>query len=345
MASWVLAHPPWQSLARVRFRWDHLVKAGGWTSRQFLNTPTSSTDVETPMMREIKAYPYPTSSPDASLFEDPTEDYYDASEGISTTHDSTPVYPCSILKNLVMEGKYEDAERVHTELVRLGVEVRPHPIYHHVARHLLASPGIPSHARLDAFVKWWSLVPPRSEVDSRRSVGFILTETLRKDFVPDIPLIARFALLAASKGYAQQVAQDVITTLARYAPPQFTIKFLEDFCVSEWNYERSSGEHKHSPRDALQVLLRRDFKSWYSHAIHAFALANDFGPAVDAFKIAVSRQFFIRTTTYHLLRQKIRSSSDTQLARDVEALWEERCLAVGESAPNTIVCRSAFRLT
>ena len=278
MASWVLAHPPWHSLARVRLRWDMLANAGSWmrTGRHFLNTPTLSLAVdlneETPAMREIKAYPYPSNPPDASLFED-ADEYATVSmaheEKKPTLFDipwGSP--PCTLLKHLVQAGRYEDAEKVYAELKDMNVEIRPHPVYHFIARKILSTPDLAPQQRLKEFVKWWSLVPATK--DLARSVGFIRAEILRKDHVPDIPLIANFALLAASKGYAIQVAQDVIYVISRYAPPSFTKHFLEEFCISQWKYETRKTVHEHLRRraDTLTKFHFLQILAWCRLQLH-----------------------------------------------------------------------------
>ncbi|TFK89930.1 hypothetical protein K466DRAFT_644678 [Polyporus arcularius HHB13444] len=350
MASWVIAHPPWQSLSRLRFRFDALVRPGVMTSKHFLNTPTLSADTETPMMKEIKAYPYPSVSPDSSLFEDPDDAYIHAAGSAAEYATSLPenrsqTDPCYTLHRLVAEGKYEDADRVHTELVEHGVEIRPHPVYHFIARKFLDTHDIPSQARVDAFVKWWSLVPPRSEWDCRRSVGFILTETLRKDAVPDIPLIARFALLAASKGYGIQVSVDVINTLARYAPRSFTIQFLEQFCIAVWKYETSLPAYQESPQRVAKDLIEVQFRAWYSSVVGAFAAAGEFAPAMAALRIACKRNIFVSQETYVYLLRRLELANEKEHVRALEALWEEQTHAIGLEIPTTPQAAEAMKIT
>ncbi|KAI0720770.1 hypothetical protein C8T65DRAFT_273896 [Cerioporus squamosus] len=340
MASWVIAHPPWQSLSRFRLRFDILVRPAGMTSKQFLSTPTLSVDTETPMMKEIKAYPYPSVSPDASLFEDPDDDYIHAAGSVAEYATFLPenrkqTDPCYTLHRLVAEGKYEDADRVHAELVEHGVEIRPHPIYHFIARKLLDTHDIPSQARVDSFVKWWSLVPPKSDWDCRRSVGAILTEILRKDAVPDIPLIARFALLAASKGYGSQVSTNVLCVLARFAPPNFTVQFLEQICIAAWKYETSLPAYQESPQKVAKNLLEVKFRAWYSAVVGEFAAAGDLGPAMTALKVACERNIFVNQRTYTYLLRRLDLAKEKEHVQTLERLWEGQARAIGIDPPTT----------
>ncbi|PIL23558.1 hypothetical protein GSI_14871 [Ganoderma sinense ZZ0214-1] len=341
MASWVLAHPPWHSLARVRLRWDMLANAGGWmrTGRHFLNTPTLSLAVdlneETPAMREMKAYPYPSSRPDASLFED-TDEY--ATVSIAREEEKPALFdipagspPCTLLKHLVQAGRYEDAERVHAELKELNVEIHPHPVYHFIARKILSTPDLAPQKRLEDFVKWWSLVPDTNDLATSskdrvpatknlaRSVGFILSEILRKDHVPDIPLIANFALLAVSKGYATQVAQDVIYVISRYAPPGFTQHFLEEFCISEWKHETKKTVHEHR-RCRADTLTKFHFRAWYSGAILSHIDCGRQDSALQLLELAASRNIWVTQHTYRRFISSLAAIGrlkDARVVRDI----------------------------
>ncbi|KAI1788683.1 hypothetical protein LXA43DRAFT_894242 [Ganoderma leucocontextum] len=337
MASWVLAHPPWHSLARVRLRWDTLVNAGGWvrTGRHFFNTPTLSLGVdlneETPAMREIKAYPYPSHPPDTSLFEETTEEYATVSlagkEKESALFDIPPGSPpCTLLKRLVQAGRYEDAERVHTELREMNVDIHPHPVYHFIARKVLSTPGLAPHKRLEAFVKWWSLVPATTGL--ARSVGSILAETLRNDHVPDIPLIANFALLAASKGYATQVAQDSIYPIARYSPLEFTKRFLEEFCIATWNYE-TKPTAPHDLKRRAQTLIQLHFRAWYSTAVLSLIDCGRHRPALQLLELAASRNIWVAQSTYKRLVSSLHAAGRREDARAVECIQRRQNFVPG----------------
>ena len=331
MASWVLAHPPWHSLARVRLRWDMVVNASGWmrTGRHFVNSPTLSLAVdlnqETPAMREMKAYPYPSQSPDASLFED-ADEYATVSvaseEKESALFDIAPGSPpCTLLKHLVKAGRYEDAERVYTELTEMNVDIHPHPVYHFVARKILSTPDLAPQKRLEGFMKWWSLVPAAEDLS--RSVGFILTEILRKDHVPDIPLIANFALLAASKGYAIQVAHDTIYPIARYSPPDFTKRFLEEFCIAEWKYETKTTTAKDLKR-RVQNLTQSHFRAWYSGAILSLADCHRHDSALQLLEIAASREIWVTQYTYKRLKSSLHIAGKPADARAVKHIQRQQ---------------------
>ncbi|KAH9847440.1 hypothetical protein C2E23DRAFT_498950 [Lenzites betulinus] len=311
MGSWVLAHPPWHALARVRLRWDVFVRAGTWNSRQFLNTPPLTAD--TPAMQQIRAYPYPETAPDNSLFEDISNDYQAATQETEAHTGSYPLHvevdhPSSLLRNLVMEEKYQDANRVYTELLDMGAEIPPHPAYHFAAREVLYDTKLAPADRLEAFVKWWSLVPSRGETGCYREVRGALTHLLRGLPAPDIPLIVRFGLLAASKGYVFQVAGKVIPTVARYAPTQVTLRFLEELCTAAWDFESSLATTNRSPSETreTQALLTRS-SEWYCLGIKELAFVQRTGAALEVLQLARSRDIEVSLDTYDILLNKLSS--------------------------------------
>ena len=350
MASWVLAHPPWHSLARVRVPWDTLVKAGGWTrtGRHFLNTPTLSLNVdlneETPSMQHIKAYPYPTTSPDSSLFEDATEEYATAAPVDSESAPSdipTDSPPRTLLESLVLAGRYEDAERVYTELTDLDNVIQPHPMYHLIARKVLSTPGLTSQKRLETFMKWWSLVPAGRDADCSRSVGFILTELLRKDHSPDIPLIAGFALLAASKGYATQVGVDCIQKIAYYAPSDFTERFLQEFCIAAWNYETRQDEQK-PPSQHAEDLIQRHFRNWYSAAVSSLAGSGQHRSALQLLRLAHSRKLWIRWDAYKRIVTAFQAQGDWKAIRTAQRIRAGKSFRYGDDEQSSLVRTSRW---
>ncbi|KAI0656928.1 hypothetical protein C8Q70DRAFT_304237 [Cubamyces menziesii] len=306
MAAWVLAHPPWQALSRVRSRWDILVKSGPWTSKQFFSTASIST--ETPAMRQVKAYPYPDAAPDTSLFEDSTDEYREASGDtdaqLSTfeTSSADSNHPSNLLKSLVKQGRFQDASRVHTELTNMGVEILPHPVYHFAARQALRDHALSREQRVAIFMKWWSLFPSRTEVDGARSVYSIVAELLRNSTTLDILLVKQFAVLAATKGHVS-IASEVIPVVARYTSPEAAFGFLEDFCRAALGFKASlakQGEHHDAGHDNKSIFYV-DTRNWYSLLISELAATQRSFAALDILRLARARRIPISPAAYTAL--------------------------------------------
>ncbi|KAI0350851.1 hypothetical protein OH77DRAFT_996056 [Trametes cingulata] len=344
MASGVLAHPPWHALFRVRLRWDGLVKSGNWTRKHFLSTPPLAT--ETPAMRQVMAHPYPEQAPDATLFEEAGEEYHEGAAGTeeftALKHmDAAVNSPSLLLKELVKAGKYEDATRVLGELVDMGVEIVPHPVYHFAACDALLNQNLSQDERVEAFAQWWSYFPPRTEVkDAPRSLKSVLALLSRNDPAPDIPLIIRFALLAASKGYAPLIAQEIITTVARYATAEVSLGFLEDFCATALDYEKSLAKG-HRPSRRKGRLFPGSIPFWYGQAINELALSGRSSSALALLRRARSHGMRIGWFAYDALCRQLRLESKSDKVTAVMHMWrmqqrgeEEFESLAGEASPS-----------
>ncbi|KAI8976690.1 hypothetical protein BD414DRAFT_539236 [Trametes punicea] len=328
MSAWVLAHPPWHALTRLRLRWDAYVKPLPWTSKQFLSMPPLST--ETPAMRDIKAYPYPSAPPDPSMFEEATNEYREAATDTEAVAALYPAvvdvdHPSTLLKNLVLEGRLQDASRVHAELLDMGFEIPHHPVYHFAARQALRDPELSQKERVDALIKWWSLVPPKTEADSYRSVKSILAETLRNDIAPDIPVLIQFAILAASKGYALEVSHDIIRAVARYAPSRVVLPFLKQFCAAAWKVKL--------PEDSADRLRNRlfihDWPLWHCFAIEELAYYGRTRLALDVLRVARARDFPLSQSAYRALLRALQRESDDDAIAMVQTVRNSQRRAQG----------------
>ncbi|CDO70523.1 hypothetical protein BN946_scf184569.g66 [Trametes cinnabarina] len=315
MAAWVLAHPPWHSLSRIRLRWDVLLKPQLRIHKQFLNIP--SLPAETPMMREIKAFPYPGTTPDSSLFEESTDEYQEAALDTHSASDLHPVpedagRPGVLLKELIKAARMQDATRVYDELVAMGAEVPMHPVYHFAARHALRNPTLSQKERVAAVMKWWSLVPPRSaHADIDRSVQAILAELLRNDIAPDIPLLISWSLLAASKGCALEIWQDIIPIVSRYAPAPTVMTFLDQFCAASLAYEASLVEPGGNPRDVKERMQYRYWPWWYHLAIRKLLSAGKIYTALSLLRVARSRNIPVPLPVYSVMEKIMEKEGDT----------------------------------
>ncbi|KAI9063758.1 hypothetical protein FKP32DRAFT_1685886 [Trametes sanguinea] len=263
------------------------------SSKQFLSTPPLST--ETPMMRDVKAYPYPTNAPDSALFEDTTPEYHEAA---LDTHAAAELYPVagdagepgSLLKQLIRSGRLADATRVREELVNIGVEIPLHPVYHFAARQAVRDPDLSQRERMEAVLSWWSLFPPKSSGfnDLKRSIHSMLAELLRNDIAPDIPLLVSWSLLAASKGFAGPVRNDVIPVVARYAPAQTFKTFLERFCAASRDYQTALVDSGSVSKKEAAKLISTELSLCYSLAIQELLQAGKVHAAWDVLGAARS---------------------------------------------------------
>ncbi|OBZ67587.1 hypothetical protein A0H81_12392 [Grifola frondosa] len=312
MASWVLTHSPW-SLSRARLRLEFLAWStshGAWSplmAKTYFSTPHLSE--ETPAMMELKKLPYPSTPLDPSLFEEMSEEYVHAGEGIRST---APDNPSQLLIGLVRQKKFSDADRVYGELKEMGVSIKPNAVYQFAAIESLYTDYASPQDRASAFVKWVSLIPRKDMLDV---IPIIMRTFLTHHTILDLPLLAQFALIVASKGFANVVARQIIPHLVRYTSPAVFASFLDAFRISAWTFIESS-----NPGGDSSFWFPIHLTSWYGYAIRGHCLA---GRPVEAFNIlqsARSLDIGITHFTYDFLTASLRKVQDEEKISVVESL-------------------------
>jgi hypothetical protein len=218
MASWAVSHAPWWSIARTRLRpdlWSSYSRAWAVSNTYFSTAVLSD---EPPSSKALKAYPYPSAPADNGLFEDETEEYI-ASTSFSPPLASHLVHdgrPCYVLRKSVQEGNLEDAERIYAELVKFGTPIIPDVAYDTMAEHVVRQRDYPN--RLDAFARWWSLTPHKSQRNAQdnleRMRWLLLRDLEYSQHGPNFALAVPFALISAEKGYGYEVTKEALSLIS-----------------------------------------------------------------------------------------------------------------------------------
>ena len=254
MSTWVFSSP-WPSLARrLGLRLDFLhphphphtpgLIQSQWSSplplllRAHYSVLTAEGDP--PSLVAMRNEPYPLDQPDSSIFEDYSMEY-EKPAGLLMKPIKKPKTSSDMLAQLVVERNFEDAERLLSELRTVGVVVKPDTRYLDAALDVYRREDTAQVERLEQFSTWLSLIPDASNarnLDLTKIQGLILGAA----HIPDMPIIIRFALIAASKGYASHVWEDTIALVVRYCPPRISSRFLYEFREAHRRYSvRFSG--------------------------------------------------------------------------------------------------------
>ena len=244
---------------------------------------------------------------DSSIFEDVMDDYTEvAGESVTSDVSVCPNNSTQTLARLVNEGNYEEAERARAELVELGVPIPPSRIYEKAAQVVLRRSNLQS--RLEAFTNWFSLIP-----EAHLSKPRMFNETRRLIFlapVTNMILIIRFAIICASKGYAEVVQMQVIPVVMRFTDPEVSAQFLKDFGRANERYWT-----KFRPTDAF-FMLRRSYATTRGLAIRSLAFAGRLGEAVQLLPEAQAN-FRLSPYTYDVLLRKLRQKTPKE-ALDID---------------------------
>src|ERR1700691_1871868 len=141
-----------------------------------------------------------------------------------------------IMLRMVEDGRYAAAEALRAELVDLEVTIPPSHIYERAARYALR-PTFPGD-RLAGFTNWFSLVPDAT-VKARKFRG-LRARVFARAHIPQLDIIMRFGLIAASKGHARSITPDVISTVVRYAEPTVSTQYLASFEKEAMKWKRGA---------------------------------------------------------------------------------------------------------
>lgn len=216
------------------------------------------TEEEPPAMVAMRNEPYPREEPDLSIFEDHSAEY-GTPDVVNETN--VPTTSADMLKQLIRDKNFDDAERLLSELTTVGVKLKPSFCYADAAMNVYRNVGLPQTERLERFTAWWSLIPNASE---EQDYNFAKTQglILGAAHIPDIPIVIRYALIAASKGYAKDVWEKAIPPIARYCPPDISSRFLFAFTAAHrlylWRVREIMDEYtlKYNERHLFYLALK-----------------------------------------------------------------------------------------
>ncbi|KDQ58740.1 hypothetical protein JAAARDRAFT_78347 [Jaapia argillacea MUCL 33604] len=332
MASWVLASPPLLSIARSRIRLDFLNwSPRAWSLSKNAFSVSLSLPDKSPAMKAIESYPYPSTTPDTSIFEELSDEYV-GMEGRATSITPKIVgatlleediavaakYPCFTLFRLVQQGKFSHAERVRSELAEMGVPIRPDRVYSRAASAILRRPQTPVEGRESQFANWLALIPDADASHRRRSFKSLHHHLAQYDFTnPDkLRLVMIFGVILASKGYSQRVCDFVISSVFYFAEPPAALAFLEEFERAARKY----AEARVGP--ASRRKFRAQLKEWYSLAARTHISAGRLDAAMQVLNTARSREIAITAFTYSFLLKKLGGLQDERRWKYVVKLWQ-----------------------
>ncbi|OJA08412.1 hypothetical protein AZE42_00977, partial [Rhizopogon vesiculosus] len=332
MATWILSHSPWLHANRVRLRLDFLAPRVWSQAHNRLNASLAISS-KSPSSVEIEHMPLPRQAPDTSVFEDITSEYTLAASPSSSIY--TPQTSSSTLVSLIRAEDYVAANSLRKEMMDLNTPIQPHTIYERAARAVLRTKGLKNRGEI--FSAWLSLVPTATEQWS--TFKDIHQQLFRGSNYLNISLIMRFGLALASKGYIAGGAQlEVLSTLARYASPATTEKYL---CQLEDVARHSKTGVEVTPELWVNV---------YSLVIRTQVLAGRMDHALQLVRVARTRQRQVSDFTFRLLLEhspddtftasvhelRVQLSSDPHSVPDV---WHKRA----SSRTDTITLASRLR--
>ncbi|KAF8649157.1 hypothetical protein AX16_005955 [Volvariella volvacea WC 439] len=262
-----------------------------------------------------KLLPQPTTG-DASIFEDGLDSAYDLAPSVST---STPAVT-EVLVQLIQQHDYDNAYKILHELQELHVKIPPSLTYAFAALHVLRnylSPQVEGSAlgRDDVyqrFTSWLSHIP--FEREARHEDHSEIRQLLLSAPTTDIALIKRFAVIMASKGYAEKVISPFTNLIIRYSSPQVARQFIHDF--EEANRTYWTGYRQRSVKymgKRVTTLLR-------SAAVRTFVHSGRFKEAIDLLPASPGDATQLSPSTYEFLRRSLFRADARKYAEPIALL-------------------------
>ena len=289
---------------------------------------------ETPAMKALKDIPYPTASPDLSIFESWSNEYSSvrlpctvlARQSTRRATSSRSVnqghYASSLLEQLSRNGKFAEAEEVRRELVEMNVPIRPSSTYYHAAWNVLRRRPWPPN-RTEMFTNWLSLFPTIAENKGAAHFTELKSALLFSSNRLDLESIARFGIILSSKGYIRSVGATVVACLTRYAHPDLSSRILDEMLAADNNHKRGLGLPWTRYRDTSKRL--------WSIAVRTHCTARRPKVALQVAKRAHQHGVHLTLYTYEYLLGKLEADGLHDSAAEIRALPGFKTLSVAKN--------------
>jgi hypothetical protein len=296
----------WASLCRSRIRVDLFSRS--WSFPLIKNNFSAGFQLSQKMKKgytgwkEIGQHRYPSGPVDLSVFENISGEYKNL---VLRSAPAVPTSPNRTLVRLIGKGRYHIAERLRAEMVALGEEIHLNNIFEEAAAHVLRKVHLEPADRAAEFSDWFSLVPRRGPKKTRaRTFSRIRLQLFKYNNATYLPVIMRFGIISASKGYTQAIALQVISFVVRFSEPSVSSKFLDDL-------ENALAQYLGSD----QTEMAKKAKSFRSLAIRIYCLAGYMDESVKMLQTTRSRGINVTAFTYDLLLQKLTNTAHIEIVQ------------------------------
>ncbi|TFY60073.1 hypothetical protein EVG20_g7556 [Dentipellis fragilis] len=295
-----------------------------WRTRRYALSPvkTFSTSFlvrieDTPAMQALRDVPYVPSPPDNSLFESWSDEYTAVEVPTLRTGSQDTKHPDDVLRKLVSEEKFHEAELVRKELVESDVTIRPDGMYLNAAMNTLEQVHVEDRAK--AFANWWSLLPSRRSGDSSRFDN--IEQLIFGGETVDVSTVMQFGLISAEKGYYLQVWKKAIGLVVRFADPVVSADFIIKLVEADNRWRVSRGKARSRNRKGI----------WHV-AVRTHCAA---GRPLDAFwliKMAHEYGLDMSTAALENVHANLKSKGYTEAASQLQSLFPGRVKALAPPA-------------
>jgi hypothetical protein len=293
-------------------------------------------DEETPAMKALKEIPYPSASPDTSLFESWSDEYI----RVSVPHSAQNQKPqrkdlssrnrhnaSDLLEQLSRDGEFAEAEVVRKELVGMNVHIRPSFTYYAAAWNVLRQHPWPPN-RAEMFANWLSLLPTKAEgKDQTHNFNDLKSSFLFNSSKPDLESVAHFGVILSSKGYISHVGMPVVVCLTRFAHPDVSSRILNEMTAADYSYMQNN----HHLSQVAKGRYKNNSKWLWSLAVRTHCNTRRPQIAFQVAKRAHEHGFRLSYYTYQYLLGKLEADGLNESAAELRTLSGHQSLDVAKS--------------
>jgi hypothetical protein len=278
---------------------------------------------ETPAMKALRDIPYPSASPDSSIFESWSNEY-DRVRLPRAARSRRPIGqvpfslsankgrdPCDVLERLCRNGKFAEAEDIRQELVGMNIPIRPSSIYSRAAWNVLRQRPWPPN-RTEMFANWLFLLPDHTQDNDTTRLGNLRSPLLFNSNQLDLGTVAQFGIILSSKGYIRTMGANVIACLTRYAHPDVSSRILDEMMAADDDCKRNKLGVSRQPKHTSKRL--------WSVAVRTHCTAGRPEVAFQMVKRAHELGIHITQYSYQYLLGKLEADGLKELAAEVRAL-------------------------
>lgn len=272
--------------------------------------------------------PYPSATPDKSIFESEDASYAHSLAARSRTLRRERVgQPTALsgqlphiarsnalLMGYIERNDYAGAISLRRDLDALHTPITEDAAYARVAQYLLEHPD---QSEPFAFLRWCELVPEAPHpwtkmVSIPPAMIEILARLLRRS--EDIDTLCRFSTVVARKGMATWVAIPALSHVTRYSTPEVASKLLADIV---------GGASENAIRTQSSSIPPRVLRSWNSTFIRALCLSGRIDAAHQSLLALHSGRRTVGPIAYRIVAEELERLNRPAEAQHLRALCEQ----------------------
>lgn len=256
----------------------------------------------------------------SEIFEEDGEEY-----AIMQPKDSTPDHASTqsagVLRKLVQDGLYNQAYAFLKEVQGVGAAIPSSFLYEQPAIAVVSDPGMSAEEKLERFTAWFFLIPP-DHIAPHISDFAELRRLLLQPHLIQLPLVMRFGLLLAEKGYADRLSVAIIPLVLRCTTPEVGRFFLDNFCQANERYITDPNNQIATSRAAFRI--KKTTTNVLGQAVRALAYSGRLDEAIALLPDPKNPTFKLTTYTYNVILQRSWSLPDGIRQKSIDLIKQLR---------------------